>query len=137
MHVAGGGGDGDAGGQRGDGGGADHADRDGEGVAVRDPGGGADGGGGCRDRHRGVARRAPRDHRVGVRRLSAPELQPDQEPADASGPAGGPEVLPVVPEAHRAQRNEVGVFRAAASPPQPNWGRNRRGCSDTPSDEET
>ena len=38
LDVAGGGGDGDAGGQRGDHGGVDHADRDGEGVAVCDPG---------------------------------------------------------------------------------------------------
>ena len=40
VHVAGGGGDGDAGGQRGDGDRVDHADCDGEGAAVRDSGGG-------------------------------------------------------------------------------------------------
>src|SRR5207249_8275582 len=49
MHVAQRGGDGDAGGQRDDGDRADRADRDGEGAAVRDSGGGADGGG--RGRH--------------------------------------------------------------------------------------
>ncbi len=45
LHVAGGGGDGDAGGQRDDHGGADHADCDGEGAAVCGAGGGPDGGG--------------------------------------------------------------------------------------------
>src|SRR2546425_172940 len=47
--VGGGGGDGDAGGQRDDDDRPDHAGGDGEGVAVCDPGGGADGG--CRRRH--------------------------------------------------------------------------------------
>src|SRR6185436_7988529 len=47
VHVAPGGGDGDAGGQRDDGDRADRADCDGEGAAVRDPGRRADGGGGC------------------------------------------------------------------------------------------
>src|SRR5262245_39166325 len=52
VHVAGGDGDGDAGGQRDDEYRADHADRDGEGAAVRDPGGRADGGRGRRHRDR-------------------------------------------------------------------------------------
>src|SRR3989454_31059 len=47
--VGGGGGDGGAGGQRDDDDRPDHAGGDGEGVAVCDPGGGADGG--CRRRH--------------------------------------------------------------------------------------
>src|SRR2546426_8890012 len=41
--------------QRDDGDRADHADRDGEGAAVRDSGGGTDGGGGCRHGDHGVA----------------------------------------------------------------------------------
>ncbi len=53
--AAGGGGDGDAGRQRGADDGVDHADRDGEGAAVRDPRGRPYGGRGCGDG----------DHRVG------------------------------------------------------------------------
>src|SRR5881628_538694 len=53
--VAGGGGDGDAGGQRDDGDRADHAGVDGEGAAVCDPGGGADGGRRRRHGDHGVA----------------------------------------------------------------------------------
>src|SRR5438309_828994 len=56
LHAAGGGGDGDAGGQRDDGRGADHAGGDGQGAAVRDPGGGADGGRRRRRGERGLAR---------------------------------------------------------------------------------
>src|SRR6185295_7667800 len=71
MHAAGGGGDGDAGGQRVDGGGVDHADRDGAGAAVRDPRRGPHGGGRRRHGDRGVGEgrghHAPRDHQLGVR----------------------------------------------------------------------
>ena len=55
AHVAGGCRDGDARRQRGAGGGADHADRDGEGAAVRDP----------RGRSHRRRRHHQRDHRVG------------------------------------------------------------------------
>src|SRR5207249_952270 len=53
--VAGGGGDGEAGGQRDDGDRVDHAGGDGEGAAVCDPGGGADGGRRRRHGDHGVA----------------------------------------------------------------------------------
>src|SRR5467141_1349189 len=106
VHAAGGDGDGDAGGQRDDGDRADHADRDGEGAAVRHPGGGAAGGRGRRHRDRRVSD-APRDHRARLHDVSAPQLHDNQESAHASGPAGAEEVLPLVQEAHAAQGDEV------------------------------
>ena len=63
VHAAGGGGDGDAGGQRDDGDRADPADRDGEGAAVRDPRGWADGRGGSRFGNRGLTRHGYRQRR--------------------------------------------------------------------------
>src|SRR5438876_567450 len=99
-------GDGDAGRQRDDGDRADHADRHGEGAAVRHPGGWADGGRGRRHRDRRVSD-APRDHRARLHDVSAPQLHDDQESAHASGPAGAEEVLPLVQEAHAAQGDEV------------------------------
>src|SRR5262249_42498978 len=71
VHVAGGGGDGDAGGQRDDEDRADHADRDGERAAVRDPGGWADSGRGRRDRDRRVRRCRARSFPWAARRASA------------------------------------------------------------------
>ena len=59
--AAGRGGDGDAGRQRADGSGADHADRDGPGAAVRDPRGRAHGGRGRRHRDPRVAGRTAID----------------------------------------------------------------------------
>ena len=59
VHVAQRGGDGDAGGQRDAGDRADHADRDGEGAAVCDPGGRADGGRRRRLGDHGLARWSP------------------------------------------------------------------------------
>src|SRR5713101_1662735 len=106
VHVAGGGGDGDAGGQRDDGDRVDHAGGDGEGAAVRDPGGGADGGGGRRRGGDGVGH--ARDHLPRLHRVPAAELLAHEEPADPSGPDGGQEVLPVVSQAHRSQGIEIG-----------------------------
>ena len=100
-----GGGDGDAGGQRDDGDRADRADRDGEGAAVRDPGGWADGGGGRGHGDLGVAH--ARHHRARLRHVSAPELLDDEESADAPGPPRAQEILSVVPQAHGAPRDEV------------------------------
>src|SRR5207249_12326705 len=101
VHVAQWGGDGDAGGQRDDGDRADRADRDGEGAAVRDSGGGTDGGGGRR--HGDYRVGDARHHLARVRRVPAPELFDDEEPADPSRPHGAQEILPVVPQAHAAQ----------------------------------
>ena len=105
VHVAPGGGDGDAGGQRDDGDRADRADRDGEGAAVRDSGGWADGGRGRGHGDRGVG--DARHHLARLRDVSAAELLDDEEPADAPRPARAQEVLPVVPQAHGAPRDEV------------------------------
>src|SRR5207302_250714 len=110
VQAAAGGGDGDARRQGEDGERADHADGDGEGAAVCDPGGGAHGGGRRRDGDHGLGH--ARHHLSRVRHLSAPELFDDQEPPHAPGPAGAEEVLQVVPQAHAAQRDEVG--RASA-----------------------
>src|SRR5207249_6492009 len=103
--VAGGGGDGDAGGQRDDDDRPDHAGGDGEGVAVCDPGGGADGG--CRRRHGDHGVGGARDHRSRVHDVPAAELLDDEEQAHPSRPARAEEVLSVVPQAHAAQRDEV------------------------------
>src|SRR5262249_8939488 len=62
----------------------------------------------------GARRHGPRGHQVGLRRPPASERDADEEAAEAGGTAGAQEVLPVVPEAHRAQGNEVGRTRAVA-----------------------
>src|SRR6266446_4237652 len=103
--VGGGGGDGDAGGQRDDDDRPDHAGGDGEGIAVCDPGGGADGG--CRRRHGDHGVGGARDHRSRVHDVPAAELLDDEEQAHPSRPARAEEVLSVVPQAHAAQRDEV------------------------------
>src|SRR4029453_4548978 len=99
VHVAGRGGDGDAGGQRDDGDRADPADREGEEARVRVRGGGGGGGLGVGD---------GRHHLARLHGLPAPELLDHQEQAHASGPHGAEEVLQVVPEARGAQGIEVG-----------------------------
>src|SRR5882724_11696594 len=106
VHAAGRGGDGDAGGQRDDGDRANPADRDGEGAAVRDPGGWADGGRGRGGGDHGVT--DARHHLSRLHRLPAAELLDHEEQAHASGPHGAEEVLQVVPEARAAQGIEVG-----------------------------
>src|SRR5436853_486292 len=112
VHDAGGGGDGDAGGQRDDGDRADRADRDGEGAAVRDSGGWADGGRGRRHRDRGVD--DARHHLARVLDVPAAELRDDEESAHAPRPPGAQEILPVVPQAHAAQRDQVARDRGVA-----------------------
>ena len=62
------------------------ADRDGEGAAVRDPGGWADGGRGRRHGDRGVGRCAT-SSRSPCTDCQRRNYSHDQEPADASGPA--------------------------------------------------
>src|SRR3989441_1249636 len=69
VHVAGGGRDGDAGGQRDDGDRVDHPGGDGEGGAVCDPGGGTDGGGGRR--RGGLGGGHARGHLPGLHRVAA------------------------------------------------------------------
>jgi hypothetical protein len=44
-----------------------------------------------------------------VRGLQAPELQYDQEPAQEFGAAGVQQVLPLLPEAHGAQGNQIAI----------------------------
>ena len=103
VHVAQRGGDGDAGGQRDAGDRADHADRDGEGAAVRDPGGRADGrapASSRRSRSRPCATSSPWP----AAPVSAGTTH-DEEPSDPSRPDGAEEVLQVVPQAHAAQRD--------------------------------
>ncbi len=93
--------------------------RDGEGAAVRDPGGRADGGRGHRDRDPGVGRT---NRKAGERRVSGPnarqhhssvsgvqaaELRHYQEQEEDHGAAGAQQVLQLLPQAHRAQGNEV------------------------------
>jgi len=107
VHAAERGGDGDAGGQRGDERGADHADRAGEGAAVCDPGGGPDGGGRRRRRHLRVGGYGARHHHPGVHGVRPPQLFDDEEPADAPRSARAEEVLQVVPQAHPPQRDQV------------------------------
>src|SRR5262249_47451903 len=99
--------DGDAGGQRDAGDRADQADRDGEGAAVRDPRRGPHGGRRRRHRDHGVVDGHARHHLARMHHVSASELLHDQEQADASRPHGVEEVLPVVPQAHTAQGDEV------------------------------
>jgi hypothetical protein len=48
-----------------------------------------------------------RHHPFGVRRLQAPQLQHDEEQEEDDGAARVQQVLPVLPEAHGAQGNEV------------------------------
>src|SRR5207245_2053307 len=84
---------------------SDHAGGDGGGVAVGDPGGGADGG--CRRRHGDHGVGGARDHRSRVHDVPAAELLDDEEQAHPSRPARAEEVLSVVPQAHAAQRDEV------------------------------
>ena len=98
VHAAGGGGDGDAGGQRDDDDRVDPAGGDGEGAAVRDSGGGTDGGRRRRGGDHGLAH--ARHHLPRVHQLPATQLLDDQEPANASRPDGGQEILQVVPQAH-------------------------------------
>ena len=78
---------------------------DGEGAAVRDPGGGADGGRGRGGGDHGVGH--ARHHLARLHHLPAAELLDDEEQAHASGPHGAEEVLQVVPEARAAQGVEV------------------------------
>ncbi len=113
VRAAGGGGDGDAGGQRDDGDRVDPAGGDGEGAAVRDSGGWADGGRGRGRGDRGLDH--ARHHFPRVHELPATQLFDDQEPADASRSDGNQEVLQVVPEALRAQGIEVADASEACS----------------------
>src|SRR2546427_499256 len=119
--AAGGGGDGDARRQRDGGDRADPADRDGEGAAVRDPRRGPHGGRRRRHRDPGIVDGHARHHLARMHHVSAAELFDDEEQADASGPHGAEEVLPVVSQAHAAQGDEVvagrrGVALTARAP---------------------
>src|SRR5512134_99118 len=112
--VAGGGGDGDAGGQRADDGGADRTGGDGEGAAVRDPRGRPHRGRRRRLGNPGIAtfrtgsgERYERHHHAGVFRVQDAELHHDEEQEDHDGQAGAEEILPGMQEAYGAQGNQV------------------------------
>jgi hypothetical protein len=51
---------------------------------------------------------ATRDRYIAVFGVQEPELLHDEEPEDNTGSAGVQQVLPEMPQAHAAQRSEVG-----------------------------
>src|SRR3954452_23659500 len=62
---------------------------------------------------RGCHRRTPEDH-AGLHGLQAPELHHQEEPAQRPRPARAEEVLPELPDAHRAPRDSLPLVAAGS-----------------------